>query len=108
MIPLFYTGLLVAVICIIFVEPISNKALLFLFIQGLLIAASFSLLTLAPKYISATEVSLIMLLETIFSIALAWLILKEIPNFRVILGGTVILLTLMAHYSYQMKVSKNN
>ena len=106
MIPLLYSGLLVAIICIFFIIPIPTKSLLILLLQGLLIASAFALLTLGPKYIPATEVNLIMLVETILSILIAAVFLQEIPNLRVLLGGIIILLILFIYYSYQIKTVK--
>jgi len=52
---------------------------------------------LGPRYISATEVSLLILLESVFAPVLAWLVLSEIPAHSTILGGVLILSALVGH-----------
>lgn len=61
------------------------------FVLGLILAVAFILLTLAPKYLPAPEVSLVMLLETILGVAWAWIFLAEEPSLKVIIGGCFIL-----------------
>lgn len=106
MVPLFYSGIFVAIISLLFFHPmfqISFNSLLILWILGLIIAVSFALLTLGPKYVSATEVNLIMLLETILSIFLAWWILKETPSIQTTIGGVMVISTLVFHSLWQIK-----
>ena len=50
----------------------------------------FICFALAPRYIRAAEVSLIMLLETALGPLLVWLVLGESPGSRAILGGTLV------------------
>jgi drug/metabolite transporter (DMT)-like permease len=102
---MFFGGIFVAILTIFFSSPIqiSSYALLILFIQGFVVASAFALLTLGPKYIPATEVSLMMLLETVFSILLAWWILREMPTAKTLAGGALILTTLIVYSLYQVK-----
>ena len=65
--------------------------------HGVLIAVSTCGLTLGPRYISATEVSLLILLESVFAPILAWLVLSEIPAQSTILGGIFILSALVVY-----------
>ncbi len=91
-----------------FAKPleVSVYSLSVLFMIGLILAVSFSLLTLGPKYIPATEANLLMLLKTIFAILLAWIILQEIPDGKTILGGATILVSLALNSLYQAKKLK--
>ncbi|MBH68872.1 MAG: EamA family transporter [Rhodospirillaceae bacterium] len=63
----------------------------------ILLPASFVLLTRAPLYISAPEVSLILLLETILAPIWVWLVIKEQPPVETIIGGSIIIITLAIH-----------
>ena len=49
------------------------------------------LITLAPRYIPATEVGLIMLLEAVLGATWAWLFLAENPGLKSLLGGALVI-----------------
>ena len=77
----------------LYLEP---QQLGYLVILGLiLLPVSFILLTRAPIYISAPEVSLIILLETILAPIWVWLFINEIPPLSVMLGGFIIVLAII-------------
>ena len=61
------------------------------------IAIPFVCVTLAPRYITAAEVNLFFLLETIFGPFWVWLVIKEQPSFETILGGSIIITTIAVH-----------
>ena len=61
-------------------------------VLGVLFLIPDSLLILTgPKYISASEVSLIILLQVILAPILAWLILKEYPGLSSLVGGIFVI-----------------
>jgi drug/metabolite transporter (DMT)-like permease len=64
---------------------------------------SFTLITIAPRYIPAAEVGMIMPLETVLASLLAWLIINEEPSSNAIIGGAVVILTLIVHSWYSAK-----
>ena len=105
MIPLFYSGIFVAIFTLFFSPILQISAItLYIFLaSGLIITSSFLLLTLGAKYIPATEVSLLMLLETVLSIVFAWIFLQEIPALRVIIGGIIIIAALGFNSLWQIK-----
>jgi len=96
-IPIGYIGAAFAMFW--FIDPLETIATdgAFYVMHGVLIAASTCGLTLGPRYISATEVSLLILLESVFAPVLAWLVLSEIPAHSTILGGVLILSALVGH-----------
>ncbi|MGO1120843.1 DMT family transporter [Rhodovibrionaceae bacterium A322] len=55
------------------------------------------LITLGPRYLPASEVSLLMLLETVLGPLLVWLFLAEQPPAETLLGGFIILAVLTLH-----------
>ena len=67
------------------------------------VAIPFVLVTLAPRYITAAEVNLFFLLETILGPLWVWLVIKEIPSFETILGGSVIVVTIATHSFLALK-----
>jgi len=68
-----------------------------LLLGGLIIPVSFALITLGPRYISAPEVSLLMLIETVLGPTWVWLALGEQPSSTTYIGGAVVLGALITH-----------
>ena len=61
------------------------------------VAIPFVLVTIAPRFITAAEVNLFFLLETIIGPIWVWLIIKEQPTIETIFGGIVIVVTIAIH-----------
>lgn len=77
--------------------PIDGSTMLVLFMMGVVVTVAFVLITIAPRYIPAAEVSLILPLETVGGTALAWMFLGETPSVLTLLGAAVILVSLIGH-----------
>ena len=58
------------------------------------------------RHLPAPEISLLALLETVFGIAWVWWISNEQPSQQVLLGGSVVLLTLAVNEVYGMRAAK--
>ena len=69
------------------------------------VAIPFVLVTIAPRFITAAEVNLFFLLETIIGPIWVWLIIKEQPSVETILGGLIIILTIAIHSFLKIKNS---
>ena len=69
------------------------------------VAIPFVLVTLAPRYISAAEVNLFFLLETILGPLWVWLVIHEQPSIETITGGMVIIATISIHSILSLKKS---
>ena len=92
--------LVVALFAIVFVDQIKleNNDLIFVPLMCVVcIAIPFVCVTLAPRYITAPEVNLFFLLETIFGPLWVWLVIKEQPSFETIIGGAIIITTIAFH-----------
>ena len=63
----------------------------------LVLPISLELIWRGPRYISAPEVSLVLLLEAILGPALIWLALGDPPTIQAVLAGVLILGTLATH-----------
>lgn len=63
---------------------------------------SFFCLALAPKYISGPEVAMFYLLETIFAPVWVWLIFAERPTDNALIGGGIMIVTLVVHAVWQI------
>ena len=79
-------------------------SLMYVIAGGILLAIAFSLITLAPRFIPASEVAMFMPLGTIFGIISAWLVINEQPSSSSILGGSIVVITLFFHAWYSSKL----
>ena len=72
--------------------------------MGLLITPiSRVLLGNGTKFINASEISLLMIIETIMAIVWVWIFLKEVPSFNTFIGGGIILITLVINSVYNLR-----
>ncbi len=69
----------------------------------LCVAIPFVLVTIAPRFITAAEVNLFFLLETIIGPIWVWMIIKEQPSIETLLGGLVIIITIALHSFLALK-----
>ena len=67
------------------------------------VAVPFVLVTIAPRYITAAEVNLFFLLETILGPLWVWFVIKEQPSIETIIGGSVIIVTIAIHSTLSLK-----
>jgi len=98
--------LIIALIALFFVDDLSIKNNDFLIIPAMCVfcgAIPFVLITLAPRYITAAEVNLFFLLETVLGPFWVWLVIKEQPSIETIIGGAIIILTIAAHSFLALK-----
>ena len=98
--------LLVAVFALFFVkdlELINTDIFIVPLMCILCVAIPFVLVTIAPRFITAAEVNLFFLLETIFGPIWVWLVIKEQPSLETIIGGIIIIFTLAIHSSLALK-----
>jgi len=98
--------LMVALIALYFVDQIKlegNDLIIIPVMCIMCVAIPFVLVTLAPRYITAAEVNLFFLLETILGPLWVWLVIKEQPSLETILGGAVIVVTIGIHSFLALK-----
>ena len=102
-------GLFITLIGLLFAESLtlSSQSMNYIIISSILVAISFSLITIAPRFIPAPEVAIFFPMGTVIGTFLAWLILKEELSSNAIYGGVVVILTLFIHSIYSAKQSKN-
>jgi drug/metabolite transporter (DMT)-like permease len=67
---------------------------------------AFGLITTGPRYISAPEVGLVMLIESVIGSFWVWLVLDEIPASTTFLGGGIILGVLATHSIVTLKIQR--
>ena len=98
--------LIIALIALFFVDDLNIEGNDFFFIPAMCVfcvAIPFVLITLAPRYITAAEVNLFFLLETVLGPFWVWLVIKEQPSMETIFGGVVIILTIATHSFLALK-----
>ena len=98
--------LFVALIALFFVDNfnLEGRDLIIIPTMGIAcVAIPFVLITLAPRYITAPEVNLFFLLETILGPLWVWFVIKEQPSIETIIGGAVIILTITIHSILALK-----
>jgi len=98
--------LLVALIAFFFTENLILKGNDIIIVPIMCIACvtiPFVLITLAPRYITAPEVNLFFLLETILGPLWVWLVITEQPSTETIIGGFVIISTIAFHSILSLK-----
>lgn len=90
-------GLVTAVLAIPLAAPLSIAAadVLWLATMGLVVLPlGFGLMTVGPRYLPASEVSLLLLLEAVLGPFWVWLALGEHPGATGLVGGAIVLGTL--------------
>ena len=101
-----FSGLALSTIAFFFCDEllIDFKTLMIVMVMGLLISPiSRVLLGNGAKYISASEVSLLMIIETIMAPIWVWIFLDEVPSSYTFIGGSIIVATLIANSLYTLK-----
>ncbi|PLX34876.1 MAG: EamA/RhaT family transporter [Hyphomicrobiales bacterium] len=63
---------------------------------------ALGMLALGPRYISAPEVSMFFLLETVLAPIWVWLILDEHPSRMSLVGGTIVIAAIALHSLWQL------
>ena len=98
--------LMVALIALLFANQLKlegNDLIIIPLMCVMCVAIPFVLVTLAPRYITAAEVNLFFLLETILGPLWVWLVIKEQPSIETIIGGTIIVITIGIHSALALK-----
>tara|TARA_Y100000590_G_scaffold386058_1_gene458587 strand:- start:1397 stop:2254 length:858 start_codon:yes stop_codon:yes gene_type:complete len=98
--------LMVSLVALLFVNNLNlegNDITIIPLMCVMCVAIPFVLVTLAPRYITAAEVNLFFLLETILGPLWVWLVIKEQPSLETILGGLVIITTIAIHSFLALK-----
>jgi drug/metabolite transporter (DMT)-like permease len=100
-------GIIAALIACIFAPTLALKpeAIIYVIAMGAILSISFSLITLAPRYMPAAEVGMIMPLETVLGTLIAWIVIHEAPSSNAIIGGVIVVLTLFLYSWYSANLA---
>ena len=107
MIPMFALGSLIAAAIAFpfsFNGPsLSSENIVILFLWGGLVSPIYyALFVVASRHIRAAEFMLVVPLETILSVLLAWLVLAEIPSTNSLLGGIIVITAVSGMVIYRL------
>jgi drug/metabolite transporter (DMT)-like permease len=68
-----------------------------------MIPLAFFCLATGPRYLSAPEVGMFYLLETILAPIWVWLVFAETPTTQTLMGGAILIFALIGHSLWQMR-----
>lgn len=74
----------------------------------LLVPLAFGLIAAAARYLPAPQVGLFLLLETILGPFWIWAVLGEAPTRYALVGGGIVVLSLVAHSVVTLRAGRNN
>ena len=102
-------GIVVALIGFLFADSLvlSSQSMLYILASGVVLAVSFSLITIAPQYIPAPEVAMFFPLGTVLGTLMAWIVVNEQPSGNALIGGSIVIVTLFCHAWYSTKLTQN-
>ena len=102
-------GLIAAFIALVMAQKITVPAEVvgYIIAMGAILSVSFSLITIAPRFMPAAEVGMIMPLETVLGSLIAWYVINEVPSVNALIGGTIVIVTLFLHSWYSTRLAKN-
>ncbi len=73
-------------------------------LNGLIVMPLASaLIAIGPRYIPSAEVAMFFLLDTVLTPLWIWMLFGEVPTPRAMLGGALVILTLLAHSVWRFK-----
>ena len=100
-------GIAIALVGFVFADSLvlSSQSMMYILASGIVLAVSFSLITMAPQYIPAPEVAMFFPLGTVLGTLTAWIVIKEEPSGNALIGGSIVIITLFCHAWYSAKLS---
>ena len=102
---------LTAVICLPFIQLASlsgHELILLILLGAMFVPLGTALMSLGPRYITAAEVSLLLLLEAVLAPLLVWYVVEENPGKYALIGGAIVLTTLFASNVIGLKRTHKN
>jgi drug/metabolite transporter (DMT)-like permease len=105
------SALLAALVSLLMATSLSlaNTNLIAIFAMGMVIIPfSFMLISQGPRYLPAPEVAMLMILETVCAPFLVWLVLDEDPGQYALIGGAMVISTLIWHSALDLIQERRN
>jgi drug/metabolite transporter (DMT)-like permease len=87
-------------------SPFGVPAWVWIALNGLVaIPLASALIANGPRFIPSVDVSMVFLLETVLTPIWIWLLFGEKPGLTVLIGGLIVIFTLIAHSAWRLGVS---
>ena len=99
-------AVLSGVVGLFFLPPggLSVAEPVYILFNGLvLLPLAFWCLATGPRYLSAPEVGMFYLVETVLAPIWVWIVFSETPTTQTLIGGAILILALLAHSLWQMR-----
>lgn len=81
-------------------------AVIWIGLNGLItIPLASTLIANGPRFLPSSDVSMFFLLETVLTPLWVWLLFAEVPGQTVLIGGSIVILTLLAHSWWRLNQS---
>ncbi len=103
-------GVMAALVVLPFSSPLSVQPpdIWPLFVMGMVVLpVPLVLMAIAPMLITAPEVGLILLLETVLGPLWVWLAIGQIPALQTFVGGLILLATLVIHSLFSLRETEH-
>lgn len=102
-------GFVAALLAFLYVDTLylPTDAMLYTLLSGIILSISFSMIVIAPRYAPATDVGMIIPLETVFGSFIAWIVLNNVPSLQAFIGGFIVLFTLILYAWYCSKIPES-
>jgi len=105
------SGLLTSIAVFPLAQPLSitQQDMGFLLIMGVyMLPLATALMFIGPRYVPASEVGLMLLLESVLGPTWVWLALNEVPGSATLVGGAIILTTLAMNTLWAMQSASSS
>jgi drug/metabolite transporter (DMT)-like permease len=99
-------AVLSGVVALFFLPPggLAVAEPVYILFNGLvLLPLAFWCLATGPRYLSAPEVGMFYLVETVLAPIWVWIVFSETPTTQTLIGGSILILALLAHSLWQMR-----
>jgi len=110
--PAFSLAYLPVILISAFCAPtlvVASAAVPYLLAMGFIVyPGSFGFLQLAPRWLSAPDIALLLLLESVIGPFLVWWFVREMPGPRAFLGGGIVLGVLVLHSIAGVRMAGRN
>ncbi len=94
---------IVAIIMVLNVGYAVKEPWWIIFNGAVIMPISFFCLATGPRFISAPEVAMFYLLETVLAPVWVWMVFAEVPSRDSLIGGAILIVTLVAHSLWQIR-----
>ena len=87
---------------------VNQEQFYFILLMGVFLVIPLACMTIAPRFIPAYEVEIFFILETILGPIWVWLVIKEQPTTKTLIGGIFIIIIIFIHTFIELRASNKN